>query len=159
MKADTKSSISIVGIDGQDKAVLEAISNAPLAIQDAFVPIDLQIVPSKSKILLLGVDWLRKYNARISFEQKRETLTITYLGRDIVIPMETTQGYDVKIIEYAAFMGEVQPRSILKKNPKKVEFENLPKWEDHYAFTTKATEENPWETAWPENKNKPFEGS
>src|SRR5687767_15780741 len=73
--------------------------------------------------------------------------------------METTQGYDVKIIEYAAFMEEVQPRSILKKNPKKVEFENLPKWEDHYAFTTKATEENPWETTWPENKDKPFEGS
>lgn len=56
IKANKKSAINIVGIDGENKRVLKAIGNAPLAIQDVFVLINLQIVPSKSKILLLGID-------------------------------------------------------------------------------------------------------
>lgn len=43
-------------------------------------------------------------------------------------------------------MKEIQPKSILKKNLKKVEFAD-PKWEDHYRFTTKVQEENPWKTS------------
>src|SRR5215208_1670099 len=45
-------------------------------------------------------------------------------------------------------MMESQPRSILRKNPKKVSFEEPP-YEDHYGFGPNATEENPWETTWP----------
>src|SRR3989337_4069631 len=57
------STISVVGIDGKNNGVLGEIENVPIAIMDAFVPINLQIVPSANKISLLAIDWLRKYNA------------------------------------------------------------------------------------------------
>ena len=152
LKRTKNSTISVVGIDGKNNGVLGEIENVPIAIMDAFVPINLQIVPSENKILLLGIDWLRKYNARMSFVEKAENITIEYLGRDVTIPIEITQAHEIRIIEYAQiFMIEHQPKSILKKTPKKVDFAETPTYEDHYGYGPNAKAENPWETTWPED--------
>ena len=144
LKRTKDSTISVVGIDGNNNGVLGEIENVPIAIMDAFVPINLQIVPSKNKILLLGIDWLRKYNARMSFVEKAENITIEYLGRDVTIPIEITQAHEIRIVEYAqVFMVEHQPKSILKRTPKKVEFAETPTYEDHYGYGPNAVAKTP----------------
>ncbi len=53
----------MVTIDGQKSPTLGIVENAQLKIMDALVPINLHIVDSTKKELLIELNWFSKYKA------------------------------------------------------------------------------------------------
>src|SRR6266511_3587511 len=60
----------IIAVDQTKKNVIGIVKNAPLSIQDARVPINLLVIEAPEDNLLLGTDWIDRYQADLSFHKK-----------------------------------------------------------------------------------------
>ncbi len=65
------------------------VKEAPLAIMDVKVPITLLVIDVPEPNLLLSTNWMRRYNAELSFRKKN--LTFKAKGQKIVISLEFNQ--------------------------------------------------------------------
>src|SRR6266542_3377689 len=101
-------SSSIVAVDQVKKKVIGFVREAPLAIADAKVPVDLIVIDAPRAALLVGTDWLRRYLADLLFSKKR--LVFESKGQKLSIPIEYNQSirspnhkpekYEVNIAEW-----------------------------------------------------------
>jgi hypothetical protein len=80
----------VVTVDGKERKVFGVIKNIPLQIQDKKVTTDAMLIESDRDNLLLGVDWIMKYNANLLFTEGK--LEFGESGRRFRIPMEITKG-------------------------------------------------------------------
>ena len=76
----------IIMVDQAKKPVVGIVREAPMAIADARVPINLLVIDTEASSLLLGTDWLRRYAAEISFQQQR--LTFENKGQRLATPIQ-----------------------------------------------------------------------
>ncbi len=60
----------IIVMDQTKKNVIGIVRDAPLSIQDARVPINLLVIETSEDNLLLGTDWMDRYQADLSFHKK-----------------------------------------------------------------------------------------
>ena len=104
----------VVTVDGKERKVFGIIKNIPLQIQDKKVTTDAMLIESDRDNILLGVDWIMKYQANLLFTEKK--LEFGENGRRYRIPMEITKGVPkIHFIEtphhepheYEAFMTEI----------------------------------------------------
>ncbi len=79
----------IIAVDQQRKTVKGVVREAPLAITNAKVPITLLVIDTPEPNLLLGTDWMRRYDAELSFRKKN--LTFEAKGQKIVIGLKFNQ--------------------------------------------------------------------
>ncbi len=63
----------IITVDQQRKIVKEVVKEALLAIADAKMPITLLVIDTSELNLLLRTDWMRRYDAELSFRKKNLT--------------------------------------------------------------------------------------
>ena len=79
----------IIAVDQQRKTVKGVVREAPLVIADAKVLITLLVIDVPKSNLLLGTNWMRRYDAELSFRKKN--LTFEAKGQKIVIDLEFNQ--------------------------------------------------------------------
>ena len=60
----------IIAIDQTKKNVISIVRDASLSIQDARVSINLLVIEAPEDNLLLGIDWMDRYQADLSFYKK-----------------------------------------------------------------------------------------
>ncbi len=80
---------SIVAVDEAKKKVLSFVREAPLAIADVRVPVDLMVIDAPRAALLVDTDWLRRYSADLLFSKKR--LVFENRGQKLSMPIEYNQ--------------------------------------------------------------------
>ena len=88
-----KVSLSITGVDGEEKGVLGIAKRVPVAIMDALVLIDFMVIESKQDIILLEMDWIKIHKLNLLF--RTNEVELEYQGRLIRVKVETTQGHEV----------------------------------------------------------------
>src|SRR6266498_3970191 len=76
----------IIAVDQTKKNVIGIVRDASLSIQDARVSINLLVIDAPEDNLLLGTDWMDRYQADLSFH-KRE-LRFRCKGQDFITPIE-----------------------------------------------------------------------
>ena len=76
----------IIAVDQTKKNVISIIRDAPLLIQDARVPINLLVIDVPEDNLLLGTDWMDRYQADLSFHKKE--LRFWCKGQDFMTPIK-----------------------------------------------------------------------
>jgi len=76
----------IIAVDQTKKSVIGIIKDAPLSIQDARVPVNLLVIEASEDNLLLGTDWMDRYQVNLSFYKKE--LKFRYKGQDFITPIE-----------------------------------------------------------------------
>ncbi len=76
----------IIAVDQTKKNVIGIVKNAPLSIQDARVPINLLVIEAPEDNLLLGTDWMDRFQADLSFHKKE--LRFRCKGQDFITPIE-----------------------------------------------------------------------
>ena len=76
----------IIAIDQQRKIVKGIVKEALLAIADAKMPIILLVIDTLKSNLLLGTDWMRRYDVKLSFRKKN--LIFEAKGQKLVISLE-----------------------------------------------------------------------
>src|SRR6266498_2810370 len=76
----------IIAVDQTKKNVISIVRDIPLSIQDARVPVNLLVIEAPEDNLLLGTDWMDRYQADLSFH-KRE-LRFRCKGQDFMTPIE-----------------------------------------------------------------------
>ncbi len=77
---------SIVAVNQVKKKVIGFIREAPLAIADAKVLVDLMVIDASKAALLVGTNWLRKYLVDLLFSKKR--LVFESRKQKLSIPIE-----------------------------------------------------------------------
>jgi len=60
----------IIAVDQTKKNVISIIRDAPFSIQDARVPVNLLVIDASEDNLLLGTDWIDRYQADLSFHKR-----------------------------------------------------------------------------------------
>src|SRR6266542_6645596 len=80
---------SIVTVDQAKRKVIGFVREAPLAIADARVPVDLMVIDASRAALLVGTDWLRRYSVDLLFSKKR--LVFESRGQKLSTPIEYNQ--------------------------------------------------------------------
>ncbi len=60
----------IIAVDQTKKNVISIVRDASLSIQDARVPVNLLVIEASEDNLLLGTDWIDRYQADLSFHKK-----------------------------------------------------------------------------------------
>ena len=60
----------IIAVDQTKKNVISIIRDASLSIQDARIPVNLLVIEAPEDNLLLGTDWMDRYQADLSFHKK-----------------------------------------------------------------------------------------
>src|SRR6266542_828788 len=60
----------IIAVDQTKKNIISIIRDAPLLIQDAKVQVNLLVIEASEDNLLLGTDWIDRYQADLSFHKK-----------------------------------------------------------------------------------------
>ncbi len=60
----------IIAVDQTKKNVISIVRDAPLSIQDARVPVNLLVIEAPEDNLLLGTDWMDRYQADLFFHKK-----------------------------------------------------------------------------------------
>ena len=60
----------IIAVDQTKKNIIGIMRDAPLSIQDTRVPINLLVIKASEDNLLLGTDWIDRYQADLSFHKK-----------------------------------------------------------------------------------------
>src|SRR6266540_592802 len=60
----------IIAVDQTKKNVIGIVRDAPLSIQDVRVSISLLVIDAPEDNLLLGIDWIDRYRADLSFHKK-----------------------------------------------------------------------------------------
>ena len=76
----------IIAVDQQRKTVKGVVKEAPLAIANVKVPIILLVINMSESNLLFSTDWMRRYDAELSFRKKN--LTFEAKGQNIVTGLE-----------------------------------------------------------------------
>src|SRR6266540_424144 len=76
----------IIAIDQTKKNVIGIVRDAPLSIQDARVSINLLVIEAPEDNLLLGIDWMDRYQADLSFHKKE--LRFRCKGQDFITSIE-----------------------------------------------------------------------
>ncbi len=76
----------IIAVDQTKKNVIGIVNNAPLSVQDARVPVNLLVIEAPEDNLLLGMDWMDRYQADLSFYKKE--LRFRCKGQDFITPIE-----------------------------------------------------------------------
>ena len=76
----------IIVVDQTKKNVIGIVRDAPLSIQDARVPINLLVIKAPEDNLLLGTDWIDRYQADLSFYKKK--LRFWCKGQDFITAIE-----------------------------------------------------------------------
>ncbi len=76
----------IIAVDQIKKNVIGIVRDASLSIQDARVPINLLVIEASEDNLLLGMDWMDRYQADLSFHKKE--LRFRCKGQDFITPIE-----------------------------------------------------------------------
>ncbi len=76
----------IIAIDQTTKNVIGIIRNASLSIQDARIPVNLLVIEVLEDNLLLGTDWMDRYQADLSFHKKK--LRFWCKGQDFITTIE-----------------------------------------------------------------------
>src|SRR6266498_1552488 len=76
----------IIAVDQIKKNVISIVRDAPLSIQNARVPINLLVIEVPKDNLLLGTDWMDRYQADLSFFKKE--LRFWCKGQDFITPIE-----------------------------------------------------------------------
>src|SRR6266542_2136413 len=72
----------IIIVDQIKKNVISIIRDVPLSIQDARVPVNLLVIEASEDNLLLGTDWMDRYQADLSFHKKE--LRFRCRGQDFI---------------------------------------------------------------------------
>src|SRR6266540_3766826 len=76
----------IIAVDQTKKNVIGIVRDAPLSIQDARVSISLLVIDAPEDNLLLGTDWMDRYQADLSFHKKE--LRFQCRGQDFITTIE-----------------------------------------------------------------------
>src|SRR6266545_548626 len=76
----------IIAVDQIKKNVIGIVRDAPLSVQDARVPINLLVIEAPEDNLLLGTDWMDRYQADLSFYKKE--LRFRCKGQDFITAIE-----------------------------------------------------------------------
>ncbi len=76
----------IIAVNQIKKNIIGIVRDAPLSIQDARVPINLLVIEALEDNLLLGTDWMDRYQADLSFHKKE--LRFWYKGQDFITSIE-----------------------------------------------------------------------
>src|SRR6266496_1521511 len=76
----------IIAVDQTKKNVIGIVKDASLSIQDARVSINLLVIEASEDNLLLGTDWIDRYQADLSFHRKE--LRFRCKGQDFITPIE-----------------------------------------------------------------------
>src|SRR6266540_5658109 len=76
----------IIAIDQTKKNVIDIVRDAPLSIQDARIPVNLLVIDAPEDNLLLGTDWMDRYQADLSFHKKE--LRFRSKGQDFITIIE-----------------------------------------------------------------------
>ena len=79
----------IVAVDQTKKNVIGIVRDAPLSIQDARVPVNLLVIKTSEDNLLLGTDWMDRYQADLSFYKKE--LRFWCKGQDFITTIEKSR--------------------------------------------------------------------
>jgi len=79
----------IIAVNQQRKTVKVVVREVSLAIADVKVPITLLVIDALEPNLLLGTDWMRRYDAELFFRKKN--FTFEAKGQKIVISLEFNQ--------------------------------------------------------------------
>ena len=77
---------SIVAVDQAKKKVISFVQEAPLAIANVRIPVDLMVIDASKAALLVGTNWLRRYSADLLFSKKR--LVFKSRGQKLSTPIE-----------------------------------------------------------------------
>ncbi len=72
----------IIAVDQTKKNVIGIVRDASLSIQDARVAINLLVIEASEDNLLLGTDWIDRYQADLSFHKKE--LRFWYKRQDFI---------------------------------------------------------------------------
>ncbi len=60
----------IIAVDQIKKNVIRIVRNASLSIQDVRIPVNLLVIEASEDNLLLGTDWMDRYQADLFFYKK-----------------------------------------------------------------------------------------
>ncbi len=60
----------IIAVDQTKKNVISIVRDAPLSIRDVRVPVNLLVIDAPEDNLLLGTDWMDRYQVDLSFHKK-----------------------------------------------------------------------------------------
>src|SRR6266540_3041636 len=88
----------MVTIDGQKSPTLGIVENAQLKIMDALVPINLHIVDSTKKELLIELNWFSKYKADLILTENK--LKFEAQGRKFEVKIINTTSSNAKVQWY-----------------------------------------------------------
>ena len=72
-KVDQSSHINMIGINGEKRRALGEIKSLPIVIQQQLLPINVVVSEATGYDVLVGNDWLTKYQAKLDWE--KQTLT------------------------------------------------------------------------------------
>ncbi len=67
---ETSDESKIIAVNQTKKNVIRIVKDAPLFIQDARVLVNLLVIEIPEDNLLLGMDWMDRYQADLSFHKK-----------------------------------------------------------------------------------------
>ena len=70
LKVTGSSNLKVQTIANEKTKIIRKISNAPLVIVNIKTPIDIHVIKSDRKTLLVGIDWMEKYKADILLTKK-----------------------------------------------------------------------------------------
>jgi len=76
----------IIAVDQTKKNVISIVRDAPLSIQDVRVLVNLLVIEASEDNLLLGTDWMDRYQADLSFYKKK--LRFRCKGQDFITTIE-----------------------------------------------------------------------
>src|SRR6266542_3574441 len=76
----------IIAVDQTKKNIIRIVRDAPLSIQDVRVLVNLLVIDALEDNLLLGTDWMDRYQVNLSFHKKE--LRFQYRGQNFITPIE-----------------------------------------------------------------------
>ena len=102
--------MDFVTIDGKKAPAVGMVEQANLRIQDSQVPIDIYIVNSSKESILIGSNWMKKYQANLMLNDKK--VTYTAHGRKFEVKIvETTASSSTPYVGYLEMEVSIPPRN------------------------------------------------
>src|SRR6266498_3455416 len=89
---------NMMTVNGQKNPILEIVENAQLKIMDALVPINIYIIDSTKKELLIGSNWFSKYKADLILTENK--LKFEDQGRKFEVKIINTTSSNAKVQWY-----------------------------------------------------------
>ena len=69
-KVDQPSHVNMIGINGEKRKALGEIKSLPIIIQQQLLPVNVVVSEATGYDVLVGNDWLTKYQAKLNWENK-----------------------------------------------------------------------------------------